>query len=83
MRDPKYRLFFDDWRQYSSAFKWELGKKIAEGGQAEIYELVLLSEWLEEIHGYMILKVFKRVSLLHMQYQWPEGEKSPTVFTLQ
>lgn len=55
------------WRQ------WVLGRKIAEGGQAEIYEL---DEYQDGILRRSVAKVFKlefSSSLRRLQAQWPRG----------
>ncbi|KAG0570876.1 hypothetical protein KC19_6G194100 [Ceratodon purpureus] len=55
-----------------------MGKKIAEGGQAEIYEASWSSRAIfklgEQVGGFDVLKVFKEGwALQHLQKQWPEG----------
>lgn len=62
----EYLGFFQDW----DASKWRLGRKIAEDGQAEIFELE------GDLHGdgRFLLKVFKEGSSLdELQKQWPLG----------
>ncbi|KAG0613405.1 hypothetical protein M758_6G100400, partial [Ceratodon purpureus] len=65
---------------YRSAGLLSVGEKIAEGGQAEIYEAHI--KWgnkvfrkrCEEEGAVFVLKVFKSgVSLRHLQSKWPEG----------
>lgn len=63
-RDPEGFSFFIDRHPYV------LGQKIAEGGQAEIFE-ILLSDG--SVASNALMKVFKRRSLSQLRQQWPDA----------
>ena len=62
--------FFHNWKDD----RWAVGKKIAEGAQAEIFEMrFLLPEYAHQ-NGKLVMKVFKEgCSLEDLQKQWPPG----------
>lgn len=67
-KHPEWGTFFKDFGK-----KLVLGRKIAEGGQAEIYEAALHGEDGTIDDGW-VLKVFKEGSFLRdLQNQWPPG----------
>jgi len=67
---PKYRKWL---RCGVEAGNILLGQKIAEGGQAEIFEVEYRSNYPRSLSGY-VLKVFKEgYSLRDLKVQWPEG----------
>jgi hypothetical protein len=66
-KDPRFAQFFG-----SDLSQLKLGRKLAEGGQAEIFEAVL-PRTSQDKTTYAV-KVFKRgYTLRHLQRQWPQG----------
>jgi serine/threonine protein kinase len=72
-KHPEWGLFFQD-----KQFELEIGAKIAEGGQAEIFEALGKKKYDASYSKYkrtsLVLKVFKKgYSLIDLQRSWPPG----------